>query len=86
MEFFFTLVIKLFNNTGINKYVIKLVEDKWLLYSLIYILNLVELETLRAYIKTHLKIVFIRLSKFFIDTFIFFYKKLNSSVRLSIKY
>lgn len=49
------LAMELPNNTGINKHAIKLVDDKQLLYRLIYILNPVELETLKIYIKTHLK-------------------------------
>lgn len=46
-------------NTGMNKYAIKLIEGKQPLYSLIYSLELVELETLKTYIKTYQKTGFI---------------------------
>lgn len=46
-------------NTGINKYVIELKEDKQPPYKTIYKLEPVELEILKTYIKTHLKIGFI---------------------------
>ncbi len=46
-------------NTSINKYAIKLVEDKQPPYGSIYALNPVKLETLKTYIKTHLKTGFI---------------------------
>lgn len=48
--FFPNLSIEIFENTGINKYAIKLIEDKQLFYSLIYSLGLIELEGLKAYI------------------------------------
>ena len=41
--------------TSINKYIMKLIEEKQLFYRLIYALNLIELETLKTYIKTHLE-------------------------------
>lgn len=47
--FFPDLVMKLPKNMGINKYVIKLVYRKQLLYGLIYALSPVKLETLKAY-------------------------------------
>lgn len=42
-------------NTDINKYAIKFVDSKEPLYVLIYALSLVELETLKTYIKIYLK-------------------------------
>lgn len=73
-------------NTYINKYAIELMEDKQLLYSLIYTLNLVELETLKTYIKTHLKTGFIWSSKSPASMFICFDKKPNDSLCLCINY
>ena len=47
-------VIELLENTGMNEYAIKLKKDEQLLFGLIYSLKLVELETLKTYIKTNL--------------------------------
>lgn len=55
------LAIELPENTGINKYAIGLIESKQQPYKPIYSLSLVKLETLKTYIKTHLKTGFIRL-------------------------
>ena len=49
----------LFERIGINKHAIKLVDDKQPLYGPIYSLGLVELETLKIYIKTNLANSFI---------------------------
>lgn len=57
--FAFDLMIELPNNTGINKYVIKLVEGKQPLYGPIYSLEPVALKTFKTYIKTFLKVGFI---------------------------
>lgn len=46
------LGIELPHNTVSNKYAIELVEGKHLFYELIYGVNSVELETLKAYIET----------------------------------
>ena len=54
---------ELLENTGINEHVIKLEEDKQLLFKPIYSLGPVELETLKTYIKTNLANSFIRPSK-----------------------
>lgn len=54
-NFFLDLTMELPKNTGINKHIIKLIEDKQPLYRPIYSLDLVELETLKSYIKTQLK-------------------------------
>lgn len=56
----YNLIIELSKNTNMNKYTIKLVEDKKLPYGLIYILWPVELEILKTYIKTNLKTEFIQ--------------------------
>lgn len=53
------LPIGLLKSTGNNEHVIELVEDKQPSYEPIYTLSLVELETLKIYIKTHLKARFI---------------------------
>lgn len=57
--FFFDLVIEFSKNTGINKYVIKLIDDKQPFYRSIYALSLIELETLKTHIKIYLKTRFI---------------------------
>ncbi len=46
-------------NTGMNEHAIELVEGKQPPYGPIYAFSLVELETLKIYIKTHLKTEFI---------------------------
>ncbi len=46
-------------NTDMNEHAIKLIEGKQPPYGPLYALNLVELETLKTYIKTHLKTGFI---------------------------
>ena len=74
--------MKLFENTGINKYAIKMIKEKQPFYGPIYTLNPVELETLKVYIKTHPKTGFIRLSKSFVSTPIFFDKKLDDNLCL----
>ena len=54
---------ELLNNTGINEHAIKLEKDKQPLFESIYSLGLMELETLKTYIKTNLANGFIRPSK-----------------------
>ena len=61
--FFPDLASKLPKKIGINDHAIKLVNDQQLPYRLIYSLRPLELETLKAYIKTNLANDFIRLSK-----------------------
>lgn len=78
--------MELSKNTGINKNIIQLIEDNQPLYEPIYTLSLIELETLKGYIKTHLKIVFIWLSKFLTSASIFFDKKPDGSFYLCINY
>lgn len=78
--------MELFKNKGINKYVIKLEEDKQPPYRLIYSLGLVELETLKTYIKTYLKTGLIWPSKSLAGTPILFDKKPDSNFYLYINY
>lgn len=79
-------MINLFKNKDINKYIIKLVKGKHLLYKSIYTLSLVKLKTLKTNNKTYLKIGFIWLSKSSIDILILFDKKPNSNLCLYINY
>lgn len=78
--------MKLPENTGINEHTIKLIKRKQPPYEPIYAFSLVELETLMAYIKTHLKTRFIGLSNSPADAFIFFNKKLDGSFYLFVDY
>lgn len=73
-------------NTSINKHIIKLVNDKQLLYGLIYAFSLVELKTLKAYIKIYQKTKLIKPSKSLTGAPIFFDRKLDSSLRLYVNY
>ena len=70
--FLIDLAIELFKNTDLNKYAIKLINGKEPPYKPIYAFSLVELETLKAYIKTHLKTGFIQTFKSFANAVIFF--------------
>ena len=72
--------------TNLNEHAIELEGDKQLPYSPIYSLSLVQLETLKAYIKTLLKTGFIRFSKFLASAPILFDKKLDNSFYLCIDY
>lgn len=73
-------------NTGINKHVIELINNQQPLYRPIYALNLVKLEKLKTYIKTHLKTGFIQPSKFLVRASIFFDKKSDGNFRWYINY
>ncbi len=73
-------------NTGMNEHAIKLIDGKQPPYGPIYALSLVKPETLKTYIKTHLKTGFIRTSKSLVDTPIFFDKKLEGNFHLCINY
>ena len=84
--FFPDLAMTLPENTSIKEYAIKLVKDKQPPYSPIYTLGQVELETTKAYIKTHLKTRFIWPSKFLIGAPIFFEKKPDSSLCFYVDY
>ena len=78
--------MELLKNTGINKHVIKLQDDKQPPYGPIYGLKPMELETLKTYIKTYLKTGFIQSSTSPADAPILFDKKLNGSFRLYMDY
>ncbi len=80
------LAMELSENTGINEYAIKLIERKQPPYGPIYALSPVELETLKAYIETHQKTRFIRLSKSPAGAPILFDNKLDSSLHLCVDY
>ena len=84
--FSFNLAIELPKNTGINKHGIKLKDDKQLPYGPIYSLERVELETLKTYIKTHLKTGFIWPSKSLAGALILFDKKPDRSFCLCVDY
>ena len=73
-------------NTRINEHTIKLKKDKQPPFGLIYSLELVELETLKTYIKTNLANGFIRLSKSLIGVPIFFDRKPDKSLHLYVDY
>ncbi len=84
--FLFDLAMELPENTGINENAIELVEGKQPLYGPIYSLGPVELETLKTYIETHLKTVFIWPSKSPAGAPILFDKKPDGSLRLCVDY
>ncbi len=73
-------------NIGINEHAIQLIEGKQLPYGPIHTLNPVELETLKTYIKTHLKTGLIRLFKSLARAPILFDKKPDSSLYLCVDY
>ena len=72
--------------TELNEHIIDLVDGKQPLYKPIYSLGLVELETLKTYIETHLKTGFIRPSKSLAGASILFDKKLDGSFRMCVDY
>lgn len=85
-SFSLNLAMKLPKNIGINKYAIELIEGKQLPYKPLYSLGPVELEILKAYIKTYLKTGFIRPFKSFTGTLILFDKKPDGNFRLYVDY
>ena len=72
--------MELFENTGINRHVIKLQDAKQPPYGPIYSLRPVELKTLKTYIKNYLKTGFIWSSKSSAGAPILFDKKPNNSL------
>ena len=68
--------------TKLNKYAIDPEDGKQPSYGPVYSLDPVESETLKTYIKTHLKTGFMQSSKSLIDAPILFDKKPNNSVHL----
>ena len=79
-------VAELPKNTGINEHAIELEKSKQPLFGPIYSLELVELETLKTYIKTNLANGFIRTSKFLAGAPILFDRKPNRSLRFYVDY
>ena len=73
-------------NTGINEHAIKLEEGKQPSFRLIFSLGLVELETLKIYIKTNLANGFIRPSKSLARAPILFNRKPDGSLYLCVDY
>ena len=74
------LASKLPKHTGINDHALKLVDNWQPPYGPIYSLGLVELETLKTYIKTNIANGFIRLSKSLAEAPILFDKKPDGSL------
>ena len=79
-------IVELPENTKMNKHIIKLEKGKQPPFRSIYSLRLVELETLKTYLKTNLANGFIRLFKSPIRASIVFDRKLDKSFRLCIDY
>ena len=69
-----------------NEYAIELIDSKQPLYGPIYALSPVELEVLKAYIKTYSKTGFICPFKSPASAFIFFDTKPNCSFHLCVDY
>ena len=84
--FSFDLAIELPENSGINESAIKLQDGKQPPYGPIYSLKPMELETLKTYIKTHLKTGFIQPSQSLTSALIPFNKKPDSSLWQCINY
>ena len=80
------LAFKLSEHTRINDHTIELVDDQQLSYRPIYSLGPVELETLKAYIKSNLTNGFIRLSKSLAGIPILFDRKSEGFLRLCVDY
>ena len=69
-----------------NKYTIKLENDKQPLFRPIYSLGPIELKILKTYIKTNLANGFIQPSKFSVGMPILFNKKLDGSLEFCVDY
>lgn len=70
---------KLFKQGSINNYLMNLVNNKQIFYSLIYSLELIKLATLKTYIKINLANGFIQLSKSLTSALILFVHKKDRS-------
>lgn len=79
-------VAKLPEYTGINNHAINLIDGKQPFYKLIYSPKLVESEILKTYIEINLANGFIRSSKSFTNTPIFFIWKPNGCFQLYVDY
>ena len=84
--FSFDMAMELPENTGINKHAIELQNGMQPPYGQIYSLGLVELETLKTYIETHLKTGFIQPSKSPTGAPILFDRKPDGSFWLCVNY
>ena len=80
------LASKLPEHSGINNHAVKLVDSQQPLYGPIYSLGPVELETLKAYIKTNLANGFIRPFKSPAGALILYDRKSDNSLRLCVNY
>lgn len=80
------LAAKLLRYIKINNHAIDMIKNQQPLYEPIYSHKPVELEALKHYIEINLTIGFIKPSKYFAGTLIFFVKKLNISSQLYISY
>ena len=78
--------MELSENIGMIEYIIELEKDKQTIFRLIYSLRLVELETLKTYIKTNLANSFIWPFKSPIKALILFDRKPDRSFCLYIDY
>ena len=81
-----TSALQLPKNTSINKYTIQLQDAGQPPYRPIYSLGPVKLETLKTYIKTHLKTGFIQPSKSSAVALILYDKKPDGSLWLCVNY
>ena len=84
--FFLDSAAELSKHTRINDHPINLLDDKQAPYGPIYSLGLLELETLKIYIKINLAISFIRSSKSPANATILFIWKKNSNFCLCVDY
>ncbi len=80
------LAMELPKNIGMNEHAIELIEGKQPPYGPIYTFSLMELETLKSYIKIYLKTGFIQPFKSPARALILFDKKPDGSFRLCIDY
>ncbi len=80
------LAAKIPKYTGINDHAIELGDDWQSSNGLTYSLSLLELKTLKAYIKNNLTNGFIRSSKSLVRCAIFFNKKPDKSLRLCVNH
>ena len=80
------LATKLLEHNRINDHSIDLLDNKQLFYDPIYTLGLVELKTLKIYIKANKASSFIKLFKFFTNVLILFTQKKDNSLHLYVNY
>ena len=79
-------IVELSENTGINEYTIKLEKSKQSSFRSIYSLRLVELKTLKIYIKSNLANSFIQSFKYFAKAPILFDRKPDRNLRFYVDY